>query len=417
MPNLDCYLFSPIHIQDKIDFLIPPIIYSKKIYIIKERKLFELLTKIGLFQDFHQTIRERGYEYTSKWLNSKELLNEGVLENVSQYWINDVDVRKITDYSVFQKDLNNNPCISKQCIKNIFKKALLYNYIQERKNEFNDFVSKELNSIEQELLCIKNVATYNARQALHKKNIFKYLLESFLINIDKNLSEDLQSLESIDLTLDTPVELENLALYRVGNLSSYKNSKFQITDITQQECLKENTVIRMNIIFNKYVAGKCIDFQYLDYILNQVRILVSDKLSFDKNYISGLLADENDLSLINTLNVVNDCIKNIEIEDNDQLNKSGINNITILENSRKGIFKETNIVNNYNSIISDANFLICSNSELNRLISILNMEKSNINKFNELLCGKNNKIECDLVKVSLEKGNIPHYPVGFAKVK
>ncbi len=213
------------------------------------------------------------------------------------------------------------------------------------------------------------------------------------------------------------ISKENLALYRVGNLSSYKNSKFQITDITQQECLKENTVIRMNIIFNKYVAGKCIDFQYLDYILNQVRILVNDKLSFDKNYISGLLADENDASLINTLNVVNDCIKNIEIEDNDQLNKSGINNITILENSRKGIFKETSIVDNYNSIISDANFLICSNSELNRLISILNMEKSNIDKFNELLCGKNNKIECDLVKVSLEKGNIPHYPVGFAKVK
>ena len=282
MPTIDCYLLSPVHIQEKIDRMIPPVIFEKKIYVIKEKKLFELLTKIGLFQQYNQTIRERGYEHTHKWLNSKELLNEGVLENISQYWINDVDIRKITDYNVFQKDLNNNPSISRQCIKDVFKKALLYKYIQERTAEFNDFVGKELNSIEQELSCIKNMSTYNARQTSYRQNIFKSILESFLVNIDKSLSEDLQSLENLDVSIDMPIKLENLCLHRVGSLSGYKNSKFQVTDIAQQECLKQNTSIKMNITFNKCVAGKCIDSQYLEYILNQVKTLVCDKFSFDK---------------------------------------------------------------------------------------------------------------------------------------
>lgn len=414
MPSLDCYLLSPVHISDQSSLLIPPIIHSRRIYIIKDRYLFELLSKIGLFQEYNKIIREKGYNYVSKWLDSIDLLNEGVLENISQYWINDIDIRKITDYKVFQKDLNHNPTLTSHSIQDLFKKAVIYGYIKERKEEFNKLVSTELDSIEQELAYIKDVAAYNTRQAAYRKNIYKSLLESFLANITPMLAENLQNIEKLEVLVDSPLSINNLALYRVGKLNNYKNSKFQISEIAQQECLKENTLINLKISFERYSSGKYVDIQLIDYLLDKVRILVQDKLNFDKSHISRILSEDNaHINIINTLNVMNDHMQDISASDLQyELMK---NKLAVLENSRKNSLNDDHIANYYSSI-SNSNLIICSSSEFNRLISVLNMDDKNLNRINELLCRNNCCIEAELIKVSLEKGNIPYSPIGYASI-
>ena len=219
MSTIDCTLLSPVHIQEKTNFLIPPIVFAKKIYLVKEKKFFELLMRIGLFQDFNQNIRENGYEYTSKWLYSKDLMNEGFLENISQYWINDVDIRKLTNYRTFLKDVNSNPTISTSYIRNLFKKALIYRYIQNNKDKFNEVVSKELDFINQELSLIKDITIHSSKQNIYRKNLFKVLLENFLTNIDARLAEKLQITENIIISLDTNLSLVCELNFGSGNLT------------------------------------------------------------------------------------------------------------------------------------------------------------------------------------------------------
>jgi hypothetical protein len=72
-----------------------------------------------------------------------------------------------------------------------------------------------------------------------------------------------------------------------------------------------------------------------------------------------------------------------------------------------------NIINYYNSI-KDSNILLCSNKELNDLITILNLDESNITRLSELIFSKNIKIISNLISVSLEKDNTPYSVLGFA---
>lgn len=412
MLNIEFNLLSPIHIQDKTSFFIPPIIYSKRIYVINEKLLLELLTKIGLFKDFNNYIRERGYGSALKWFSSKDLLNEGFLENVSQYWIENTELRKLTDYRPFKKDLNDKPEISVNFLKNSFKKAFLYKYIKERKDEFNNFVNSELDFIERELSSIQDISTNIARHNNYKKHIFKHLLENFFVCADTELKENFHHIENICITNKTSLDIEDLSVYRVGNLSSYKNLKFQVINIAQQECISENKQIASSIFFNNFESDKYTKIQYLYFLFYLAETFAQDKIHFDKNYITQLITEsDNDLNTIVALKNLNNYTRNIIEENTSKTN----NNVAVLEDYREILLCKNQILNYYNSI-NDSNILFCKDEYLYKLISILNMEESSLARLNEVIYDKANKVESDIIKVSLEKGNVPYSPIGFAKI-
>ncbi|MFH0702876.1 MAG: hypothetical protein V2B14_04985 [bacterium] len=356
------------------------------------------MAKIELLQEFIQYARKKSYQYTKKWLNSKGFLNKGFLENVSQYWIENTDIQKITDYKSFQKDLNNKPVIPADYIKNLFKKAILYKYIQQRKDEFNLFIERELDFIEQELTYINNISTYCNRQNIYKKNISRYFIENFLSNIDKRLTENLQYIENINISLEVTSDIENLSVHKIANLNNYKSSKFQMTNITQQECLMEDAFIKFSINSNKHSS----EIQYLDYLLEQTEFFTKDKLNFDKKYIIELIKIKN-----KSLNLTSTLINNQEFEFIER-------DIDSLENY-KTIFQINYMLSCCNSV-NNSNFLICANDELNKIISILNMEKSNIDRLNKIIFNKSHKIESEITKLSFRESGLPDSLYGFANV-
>ena len=103
MFEFDLYPLSPIHVHDRIKSMFSPIIYSDIVYIVKDKKLYEILSKIDLLQEFISISRENGHNNTTKWLHSKGLINKGFLENISLYSINKSGIEKINDYRAFFK--------------------------------------------------------------------------------------------------------------------------------------------------------------------------------------------------------------------------------------------------------------------------------------------------------------------------
>lgn len=59
---------SPIHIAENKAAIIPPVIYSNKLYIIDSKLFYEVLSRINMLKEFIVESREKGYEYTVKWL-------------------------------------------------------------------------------------------------------------------------------------------------------------------------------------------------------------------------------------------------------------------------------------------------------------------------------------------------------------
>jgi hypothetical protein len=101
-----------MHISDKKDYLLPPILFENQVYVVKEKIFYEILTKKDLYQEFNLYIRENGYNSTNKWLNKYGLLNASFLESISYYNIEALNYKEIKNYLHFQKDCNGNPFIS-----------------------------------------------------------------------------------------------------------------------------------------------------------------------------------------------------------------------------------------------------------------------------------------------------------------
>ena len=220
--------------------------------------------------------------------------------------------------------------------------------------------------------------------------------------------------------MEKSLDSEDLSTYRTGNLDSYKNFKFKLSNIAQKECLKANSFIKFYVTFYKNSSEKYANIQYLDWLIDQVYTLTRDKLSFDKSHIMNLLNVESfndNSSLISTLKSINSCL-NLVTENVDK-NKTNIN-VALLENSKALVLNTDNfiantIINHYN-YVDNSNVLISSNNELNEITAILNLEKSNIEKINKIIFGKSHKIESDIVKFSFKKGNLPCSPFGYAAI-
>jgi len=421
MFEIGSYPLSPVHVQDKIKSMFSPIIYSDAVYIIKDKFLYEILSRINLLQEFILNTRKNGHNNTTKWLYSKGLLNEGFLENISQYRINNTGIKKISDYRVFLKDLNNKPIISPDLIKSIFSKAILFSYLLEKKDELNACAEKELDFIEQELSSIKDDPICPIRREFFKKNVFRNILENFLSKVNAELGDNLQILENININLVNQLEIDDLDLCTVGDLVSYKNFKFSILNPTHQECLKKDTIIKFNISLNKQFSQIIKLEEYFKFLINNLYLFVQAKLKFDKMYISQLFNHDKDFKYINIINALENANTNISSTENRSSSNVSLRDTRISEKhlileNYKQLMLQANYTIEYYNFISNANLFICSNADLNKLICTLNLEEYNIERINSIIFGKKSKVESELVKLYYKESTFSYQPVGFMKL-
>lgn len=415
MLDIYCYLLSPIHIQDSIKSMISPIIYSGKIYVIRDKKLYNILSAIGLLQDFIKTTREKGYEYTTKWLSSKSLLNQGFLENASQYWIENINIKKINDYRVFLKDLNSNPVISSEHIINLFKKSLIYKYIQDRRILFNIFLERELQIIEKELSQITDISKFCSRQDYYRKNLFKQIMENFLTDVEEELILNFNNLDNLNVKIETHLNMDDLKLYKICNLDNYKNFKFKISKVSQKECLKEHTIIKLNLLFSRSASSGKNFSEYVDYLFDNIQHITQDKLNFDKQYINQLITNGSTARLTEIVHSIKNINNLSKLFINHKSHTSSDENTSDLIDYKILMLQINHIMSSYDSI-NNSNFIVYSDDELDRLVCILNTEKQNIEKINSLILDKNEKIESKVVKFSTQNNSLTYLPYGFACV-
>ena len=400
MTNIYCHIHTPVNIAEEKIFFLQPIIFEDNLYVINEKKLQDLLLLIGYFQEYIKFIRENGYENVFKWLNKKNLVNAGFLEAVSQYWIEDVHLKQVTNYKYFQKNNINKPVIPDKYLKNIFQKVLLYNFIKENQDKFNEEAERELNIIENELSFIKDAKNRRIKQFYYQNKIFKIFLNNFLTDID--IEEQLQEINNINFSCETLLSSHDLFVYKTGSINGYKNFNFKLTKNFHSECLRENS-------FVKLYATSLYGSNQLKYILDELKtyshIFTNDTVDFGIAHLKKIIGCEVSLSKKES-----DIIKY-------KKNESEYSNVALLQKTQTIISEtEDHIISRHNSLKNYANIYFAPDNEITNLLSVLNMDKENLKRINNLIWEKPGKIETELIKFTFKKGNLPYSAYGFASL-
>jgi len=403
MTNIYCHIHTPVNIEEENKFFIPPIIFDDNLYIIKEKKLHDILLLIGYFQEYIMFTRENGYENVSKWMNKKNLLNDGFLEAVSQYWIEDVHLKQVSNYKYFQKNNFNKPVIPDKYLKSIFQKVLLYNNIKENQDKFNEEVERELNIIENELSFIKNDKNRNIKKFQYQNKIFEILLDNFVSNID--IQEQTREINNINFSCETLLSRHDLFVYKTAGINGYKDFNFKLTQNSHSECLRENTFVKL------YASSEISPYgdNQLKYLLEELKmysqIFTNDTVDFGVALLKKLIGCEDSISKKKS-----DIIK-------DRKNESDYSNVALLQKTQTIISEtEDHIISRYNSLKNYTNIYFAPDNEISALISVLNMDKENLKRINGLIWEKPNKIETELIKFTFKKGNLPYSAYGFASL-
>jgi len=386
MKHLICSLTAPVHIQDRNTLSIPPVIFSGNVYVIDDNKLSILLQRIGLHRDYSQYISEFGNTGTIKWLANKDLMNEGLLENISKYWMKSESIRKINDYRTFEKDSSGYPVISKDNFIEVFKNSITFDYISSKKIEYNHFMKKQLDKIEKELSVIQDIIAYSNHQNFYKNNIFEYLSDKFIENNNFDPSEKLQKIEQMNISVRSTINLLDLSVCRIGVLEGFKGNNIVFTDVSQCECVKDDVSIRIETEYD------------LTEPLEKTQTMINEKINFDSNTILSMLNKEDSKNLIGSKNT-------------DSMQKCG--NIALVEPAQHDSKSENLIIKKYNELYG-SNMIFENSKELRNMIYILSLDNENRQRINRLIYGRENHLETWSIKVALNKGNLPESPVGYA---
>lgn len=403
MTNIYCHIHTPVNIAEEKKFFLQPIIFEGNLYVINEKKLQDVLLLIGYYQEYIKFTRENGYENVSKWLNKKNLVNDGFFETVSQYWIEDVHLKQVSNYKYFQKNNINKPVIPDKYLKNIFQKVLLYNYIKENQDKFNEKVEKELNIIENELSFVQDEKSRSTREFHYQNKIFEILLDNFLTDID--IQEQTLEINNINFSCETLLSRHDLFVYKTGSINGYKDFNFKLTKNSHSECLRENTFIKL---YAGYETSSYGDTQ-LKYLLEELKtyshIFTNDTVDFGVAHLKKIISCEASISK-----------KRPDIA-KCQKNESEYSNVALLQKTQTIISEtEDHIISRYNSLKNYTNIYFAPDNEMAALITVLNMDKENLKRMNSLIWEKQNKIETELIKFTFKKGNLPYSAYGFASL-
>jgi len=284
----------------------------------------------------------------------------------------------------------------------------LYNQIKEQRDEFNEAVEKELDVIEKELSSAVGEKNRTARQLHYRNRIFDIFTDNFFNNIAHFPADKLQEVNKISFFCETLLNNQDLAVYKTGNIKSYNNFNFRLTNISHHECLRENTFVKLYAsLGNRYF-----DKNELKFILNEVmnfsKIFTSDIVDFGVEHLNKIIGEEHKFAHTENKN---------KFKNNDESEteaESGSPRVAVLQRTQSIISQtEEHIISRYNSLKKHTNIYFAPDKEMTALITVLNTDKANLNRINNLIWNKPGKIETELVKFAFKKGNLPYSAYGF----
>lgn len=367
MGHFFCNINSAVMSKEQKSFLIPPICYKDRIYIISDKKLYYVLEQIEKIKDFLIFTRENGLKQTRKWLQKNNLINEGFLENVCRYSLSS-NISKPYKYYFCLKDENYNPYLSEDLFKQYFKSAYLHNFLQSNNIAFNIYIEKQLESIFKELRSIYNLKDFKKRRLYIRNNFFQSVVFNFAQIIQENISNIDKILGQTEISYLEKVDYTYLKFFCISGIKDYEKTKFTHTNMRYKECLPENTTLSVNIKNSQYD---------IEELVESSSEFAKCKMEFDKKYINGLLEN---------------CSKK---------------HPTLLQ---------TKYVNKMFSYIQDSNILFDTSENIFRALVIINLNQENLEELNKLFYGEKNKVHSLVVQSANESEASIYSPYGYAKL-
>lgn len=409
MTDKSCYFNSPAIVEGKTSSLYNPIFYSGRVYVLHDKKLIALLSHIGLIGDFLKKTRLEGPDSVKKWLKSKCLINEGFLENISKYWIETKDCKHIKDFRFFSKDKNFNPCINEDQISSTLYHSLLFSEIQKNNYEFNNFVCKELEFAMIDLNATDNITSFNNKVSFYRKTFLKSLITNFINKDYGNISRKLEKLKNINLTINTDMCLNNLAIKTIGALKDYKGLKFYSSGLRAAECISKGTTISIK-------PGNQNQGSVIDELLEITEEFTYSRYYFEKEYLLSLLnlnqpkhADvAHILTSMTYISSFHEKITNPLFERPALLTYAAEEPIIL--NAGQLLLDEYNSVKNANiSFMNENRFMedICA----------INLNNENTEAINNSLFKQQNAIQAKCINLCFDEEDKPIAPLGYATLK
>lgn len=409
MVDICCHIKTPINIEDKKNVFVPPILFRCNIYVINEKILYDALSYIGCLSEYIYFIRENGYENTVKWLGKKNLMIEEFLEGVSQYWIEGIHLKHLTNYKYFHKNADNLPVISQDYLKKLFLTVFLYNIIKEHRDRFNEYIENEINLIEQELSSVNDDKKLKIRQNHYKNNIFELLADNFCISkINILNNKKFQEIRNINFACKTILNTNDLAVYKISDIADYKNYNFKQTKTSYNECIKGNTLIHLTAKSNsKYFNDEYYMKSIVEEIIQYSKDFTCRKVDLGVVHLKKIMGQNN-----------SSYIKRKNEQDKYFVREIESSNVALLEEKRTSVLQaENHIISQYSSIKDHSDIYFASENEMSNLPAILNLSKYNLSRINNLIWETPYEIETGLVKFIFNNLNVPYSSYGFASLR
>lgn len=419
MPEFLCCANSPIFIEDKDKFFFPYVQFKDKLYLINEDKFFDLLEYTGLLKEFLIYNRENGHKQTVSWLRQNGLLNEGFLENASAYFLDYYSEKRINNLNFFRKNTSFSPFLSEDFIKDCFKKSFIFLHLYKNRYKFNDYVKNEIYIAKKEVSYLKDPGKIKGKKSYYQKRFLYDLLINFLSDTESSLTRDFKEVDALNVRFIKNLEIENLEIYKVGNLDNYRKFKFETSDNGYCECLKKNS----NFIIDIARQGSAFRHFEPDVLLDCLDLFAKERLEFEQNYIGEKLGIEISSECVKehvsgVQKILNKCINEFSISKVACLTKERKSKHLILKNSSKSqisLLHKYFISNCYKEVIN-SNFLLCSDGDLIKNIILINTDKELIKSMEELFFGYEGGFCNEIINFALNSDNIPLHTMSYANL-
>ncbi|MFA6989873.1 MAG: hypothetical protein WC197_07370 [Candidatus Gastranaerophilaceae bacterium] len=396
MSNIFLYFPTPTHYDCCDNLKAITVTYEGYTYFIDKKKLYYVLSLINLLGDYLYTVESKKHNDTSKWLSSKSLANDVFLETISGYKVENKNTKKIINYFQFSKDEKYFPKIE-EMINTSFQKAFLFDYLSSMKLKFNTITQEKIKLIKTELKNIENIENFKKKRNFYKQNIFQILLNNFL-STEKNCLDDyFQMINNFYFSLITEFSsTKDFNIYTTAEPKDFINGKFRFTNILQRECIKERTLLKLNM------TSKKVNYFDFDEILKKSFIFTKSRLDFEKNYINSL--------------VLNSKTTEGALFYNNTETSKELNGDKILKTKEKIIHKN-NFADSFYFRVEQMNFSLGTDKYLSNYAIFLNLDNANIQKIKSLLFQGKNELESKFVNLYTDnKSDFLPVPLNYAKI-
>lgn len=410
MAFFDITVNSPLAIYKRDEFKIFTD-FKRNLHVINVKLFYSLLEQLGYLANYLEFQAHHKTKNIKNWLKTKKLYTFEVLDSISEYsLILDTEIAEFETICLMnKKDLV--PKFEENDLKSFFELAIINEFLAKNKDEYNDFVSSELDFIENEFGGLKDENILNKRKMLYSKNFLK---ESVFEFIEKkanfSLNNELENIKSLSLSISIESTCCDFILQKKGVSTKKRNGKSVLTSPELLECATEPESLKLEV--RKNGIGDV--YSYFEWILYLSERLISKQLEYDKRFFLNQILNKK--VSVSISNATESTSRNTALEEKVNILKC-CDDFDSLNSANNSYFQLLLLDKCYKNI-ENSNIIIGNSSISFDNIAILNLSRENIRNLNSLNLKPNFDFSSSIVNnYALDDFGLPVNGLNFAKIE